>query len=552
MKNKCIKFIKKYFIEIIIFTLFLAFSFWLMFSTFSYNRATHEFLISLKPWGDFASHIPLIRSFSYGQNFPPQYPLFPGEPIRYHFLFYFFVGMLEKIGLPIDLALNLPSALSFFFLLIMIYLLARLLFKIRFVAVLSVVFFLFNGSFSFFYFFQKHPFSFSQTFFDILQNDTFPAFAPYDKTLISGGFWNLNVFTNQRHFAGALTIILLVVYFLTRNEQLKKTLSIALSIIFGILIGVLSLLHGAAFIMIIAVLGSLFFLFPQQRKPIILIGIIALITSLPRIIFLWQIESGGIFQLNPGYLIIQDLSLLNWLRYWILNLGIGSLLIPLGFVLANKTAKKIFIAFSSIFIIGNLFQFSPDIATNHKFFNLWLIVANMFIAFVLFLLWQKKLWQKTLVIILIFFLTLSGIIDLFPIKNDQVFRISDYPTNLDVKWIIENTPKEAIFLNSSYLYHPANLAGRKIFLGWPYFSWSLGYNTTKREELLKKLYNPPTLIWECQILKENKIDYISLDKNPDLAIVVNKMFFVENFEIAYQNNETGFTIFNPLKKCKRI
>src|SRR5574340_918749 len=89
------------------------FSVWLMFHTFSYQSGS--MLIAIKAWSDFASHIPLIRSFSLGNNFPPEYPIFPGEPIRYHFLFYLLVGLLEKAGLRIDWALNLPSALSFFF-----------------------------------------------------------------------------------------------------------------------------------------------------------------------------------------------------------------------------------------------------------------------------------------------------------------------------------------------------------------------------------------------------------------------------------------------------
>ena len=82
----------------------------LMFGTFYEKNNT--IFIAAKAWSDFASHIPLIRSFSLGINFPPQYPLFPGEPIKYHFLFYYFVGILEKIGLNIGLALNIPSSVK--------------------------------------------------------------------------------------------------------------------------------------------------------------------------------------------------------------------------------------------------------------------------------------------------------------------------------------------------------------------------------------------------------------------------------------------------------
>ena len=114
-------------LEIILVISLSVFSFWLMFSTFSYENGS--MLIGSRAWSDFAGHIPLIRSFSFGSNFPPEYPIFPGELIRYHFLFYLMVGMLEKIGLRIDFALNILSSLSFFLLIFSIYLLGKILFK---------------------------------------------------------------------------------------------------------------------------------------------------------------------------------------------------------------------------------------------------------------------------------------------------------------------------------------------------------------------------------------------------------------------------------------
>jgi hypothetical protein len=62
--------------------------------------------------GDLFSHITLIRSFSFGYNFPTEYPFQQGEGIRYHFLFYFGGGLLEALGASLSMALNLPSALG--------------------------------------------------------------------------------------------------------------------------------------------------------------------------------------------------------------------------------------------------------------------------------------------------------------------------------------------------------------------------------------------------------------------------------------------------------
>ncbi|MCX6724868.1 MAG: hypothetical protein NTV20_02095, partial [Candidatus Shapirobacteria bacterium] len=177
-----------------------------MWHTFGYKN--HTIYIAAKAWSDFAAHIPLIRSFSWGQNWPPQYPLFPGPFIHYHFLFYALVGLLEKLGLTISWALNLPSSLAFFGLILAIYFLAKLLFKSRFVSFLSVILFLFNGSFSFLEFFKSHPISL-RTPIEIFRNNTFPSFGPYDGKIVSA-FWNLNIYTNQRHLALAFSLALLI------------------------------------------------------------------------------------------------------------------------------------------------------------------------------------------------------------------------------------------------------------------------------------------------------------------------------------------------------
>ena len=116
----------------------LLFSWWLMWHTFDYRQKT--LFIATKAWSDFSATLPLARSFSWGKNWPPEHPLFPGEPIKYHFLFYLGVGFLEKLGLNLGWALNLPSLLGFWGLLVMIYLLTKLLFKNKSIGFLTVIF----------------------------------------------------------------------------------------------------------------------------------------------------------------------------------------------------------------------------------------------------------------------------------------------------------------------------------------------------------------------------------------------------------------------------
>ena len=153
---------------------------------------------------------------------------------------------------------------------------------------------------------------------------------------------------------------------------------------------------------------------------------------------------------------------------------------------------------------------------------------------------------------LIFFLILSGIIDFFPIKNDIFVAIEDAPKNEDILWIKENTPPDATFLNSSYLYHPASLAGRKIFLGWPYFSWSAGYDATKRGREWKNILETSTSgkNFVCNFLIANNIQFISLEKNEPENVTIDLSFWKNNFTMVYTNPNTALTIYDVSKSCR--
>jgi hypothetical protein len=531
--------------ETVLFAFFFLLSWMLMWKTF---RVTPDgnMQIASKAWSDFAATIPLIRSFSLGSNFPPQYPIFAGPPIRYHFVFYFLVGILEKIGLPISWALNIPSVLGFFILLIMIYTVSKYIFKSRAVGFLSSFFFLFNGSFSFLEFFRIHPLSL-KTISEIIKSNNFASFGPYDGKAISA-FWNLNIFTNQRHLAlGYAFFLFLVLYFYRRSKQKRESLNLYRTISLGIIVGIFPFIHFAVFGMAEILLGVLFIFYPKVRKETFIIGLTSVLVAVPQALYMGKSEVNTNL-IHPGYL-IQNLTVFNFIKYWFLNIGLALILGPIGFVLANKEQRKIFLPFLALFVIGNLFQFSPEIAANHKFFNLSVIGLNMFASYALIKMWKWKTQAKPLVIIASFFMVLSGILDIFPIFNDSYITIQDIPNNKAASYIKNSTPKDAVFLNSSFLYHPASLAGRKIFTGWPYFAWSAGYNTDQRGKVLNAIYSSSSKQITCKLLKENNIDYFTIQDtygDPNYP-PINLSYFSQNFQSDY--SDQYLQIINVSKNC---
>lgn len=531
------------------------FSFWLMFHTFSYNPQSKSIMIASKLWSDFGAHLPLIRSFSMGGNFnrliqgePIESPLFPGEPIRYHFGFYALVGVLEKLGLRLDWALNILSAIGLAGLIGLIWWLAVSLFRDRRVATLSLLFFLFNGSLSFLSFFKTHPISLT-TIRDIVTNSRFSSFGPWDGGEITA-FWTLNVFTNQRHLALSYALILLPLLVMALSK--KRRLGQSSFIVAASMSVLLFLNHAAAAIALLFLLW--FFLVKKEVR--LLLALAGLLTIPSLWLAAQSMNVSFPVVLYPGYLIKPPLTLVSLSRFWFLNLGLHTLLIPLGIVLAPKSARRLVTPpLLVLFVLPNVFRFSPDMINNHKFFNFFLILGNMFSAYAvvrLTLPHERKrvlgLLRLVMALFLTLGLTLSGFIDLFPIINDAKGSLPDLAANADIRFFATQVPKGAVVANSNWFYHPASLAGRAIFSGYTYFTWSYGYNQGKRENELAAIYRAETKEEACQLLRQNNIAFVELIPKPEEYLKPNWELW-NSLDPAYENPSTHLRIYSIEALC---
>ncbi len=548
---------------------FFLFSFLLMFHTFGYDGKNHNILIASRLWSDFGSHIPLIRSFSLGDNFDlllqgkPEFPIYPGEPIRYHFLFYALVGLLERLGMRLDWALNIPSSVGFFFLLFFVFSIAKKLFADTRVAILSVIFFLFNGSLAFLRFFELHPIS-KNTPKDIINASAFPAFGPWGPGDVSA-FWNLNIYTNQRHLGAGFSIALGFILTVLHLEKKPFSRQLPWAIFWGVIVGMLPYFHTPALVIMALLLSIYFLLFSKLRKFLIVAGLVSILTVLPQLLHFPQGPKS--MSWYPGYLIHDDLSVQRFILYWWKNLGIHAILIPIGFFLIPPRAKKTIVPIFVLFIGANLFKFSQEVAGSHKFFNFVLILGNMISAFVIMKLWNLvysikfhslarlparlvRLLSYSLICVYIFFLTLSGVIDFFVVFNDRKGAIADVGSSEVATWIAKNTPPSSVFLNSSFLYHPASIAGRKIYMGWPYFVWGNGY-LNDRLPIMKRIYESKNPAIFCPLLQNANIAYITVeDTTNDLVMPhIDPIYFINNYQPLYSKKDTTYAIFSTDSLC---
>lgn len=507
------------------------FSGWLMWHTLSYSPQRGAILVSGKYWSDFAAHLPLIRSFSLGQNWPPEYPAYPGEPIRYHFLFFWLVGMLERAGLRLDWALNIPSAVGFFLLLVMIWKLGLAVFKSRMAAALGMLFFLFNGSWSWIYFLTHHQLA------DLPSLSQFPAFAPWNDSIIAA-FWNLNVYTNQRHLglSYALLLFLLYILFLEKKRWIRAT---------GFILGSFLVLNQPAFAIGALFSGWWFLRRPEIRKPLLISGL-GLLPWIP----LWRLmQTTPAIVWQVGFLTRPPVTVFSVFKFWLFNAGWHLLLIPLGFFWAPKAARIFIGPMVVLFAAPNLFRLSTDIINNHKFFNFFFILGGMFSAYAISRLWKTGVAGRMAAPVLVLLLITGGIVDFFPVKNDNYFEISDVGANPDAGYFLRHTPPDAVVLNSTWFFHPASLAGRKIFNGYSYFSWSFGYDQVTRERETVAIYSTENKSTACSLLKKFNISYVELNPRPESFLRPNFGMWNEDFTPVYTNAGSGLKIYSVRENC---
>src|SRR6266487_965542 len=183
---------------------------WMMFASF--NSSGGKLKISNPEYSDFGPNTALLQSFAVGYNFPTEYPHFSGDRIRYHFLFYFQAGNLEFLGLDPAWSLNLLSITTLLAMLIVVMTLGEVLFNSRTVGRLGSLLFFFFGSLSYAPFLHKQVSIRAAIEAIKHQGEFLPSIFPYRGE--QWGTWSQVTYLNQRHFASAIGILMLVLVFL--------------------------------------------------------------------------------------------------------------------------------------------------------------------------------------------------------------------------------------------------------------------------------------------------------------------------------------------------
>ena len=387
----------------------------LMFYTYRINGTTLQ--SGYSTFSDLSPHTAMVSSFGKGFNFPTQYMHFSGDGIKYHFFFYFFAGMLEYLGLPIDYAINLPSIIAMVCALVLLGLLAVLISSRRIAFAIAPVLVFFRSSLNAFVHLKElmaQGNTLQQAVKAVLAFDQWYKVTDYD----DWGIWAINVYPNQRHLMlGVAVIIIMVIIFLpfvrrlgislsrsedfgdgvktfafSKNAWLTRTedplYPVSIAFLACVLVSIMPYFHGSCLIALLLILFGMA-IFSESRLLYLAVAVFAVGSSYAQTLAF----SGGYsnvvsFKFDPGF-ILSNPSFTDLVRYLYIVTGLTIILaivFAVTVLIVDIVRKKpiyrflMFLCALNPMIFAFLFQVTLEKLANHKFIQVSLILLDVFVA----------------------------------------------------------------------------------------------------------------------------------------------------------------------------
>lgn len=548
----------------------------MMFATFYRDGTVYR--AGYTVFSDFAPHTALVSSFSQGQNWPTQYPHFANDGIAYHFMFFFLCGNLNYLGLPLDLAINIPSLLGLLTFCILLGLLAVQLTGRAAASWLAPLMLFCRSSLAFFTYLSDLTSQYGTALSSwppiisaMFHQQTYIGNTPND----SWGLWGVNVYANQRHLLPGLSVALIILFLflpdlrdgLKRHPSWRRCLfsrefwqirgsgggrRLIVALILGVL---MPYFHGSvlvALLMILAVMA----IFSTNRLAHLCFGIAVTASA---------VLQSGVFAgdaarvVSPSLLfgfIAENKSLPGILAYLLEMSGIVLPLAIVSFWLRGRQRKVLLAAFMLPLVFAFTVSLTPDVTVNHKFIMICLAFCNIYVADLLLRLWSptpdfsgkpavrsRKILGRVAAIVLAFMLMITGAEEIVILNNVSKLSVGIDSASPLVTWIKANTAPNAVFVTAPYHYNAFYLSGRSTWLGHAYYAWSAGHDTAGR------LSKEQWLIAGCDgdieaartMISADGLDYLIIDETlrEHEEFFVNEAFFQEWFPVAAEFPELG-------------
>lgn len=544
--------------EILLFVVLTAFVTVMMFYVFHMKDGLLYSGFSV--YGDYAPHTAMMRSFSRGNNFPTQYPHYGGQDVKYHFMFQFLVGNLEYLGLRLDLGYNLVSIMSLSGFLMVLYGISYRMFRSFWAGAAAMVFFFFRSGTAFWQYLWEN--AKAGNLIQALKENT--AFIGYT-TNENWGLWNFNVYLNQRHLAFGLLIVTLALWMFLDwveagckheekgwhwlvgrvvSKDAWKSRNLENALFVGMMLGLTSFWNGAAVIGGLLILFG-FAAFSDGKLDYLVTAIAAVVfAELQAKIFIW----GDAVSTSFYWGFLSENKSLPGVLWFLLQMSgiffLGALV--LLYFLKDRKQRVILISFLFPLIFAFCVSLTPDIAVNQKYIMISYAFVAMFWGWAVAKLFERGIGRRIAAVVLTICLTITGIYDFVVIVRDNGpgRRVTVNMNSALTDWLAENLTSKDLVLTPEYSMNEVTMSGIMMYMGWPYYAWSAGYDTYSRADIAKQIYSSTDENTVKNLVKQEKITYILFEDGMQFEeMECREDVIAKAFPLAYRSEDGRIRIY---------
>ncbi len=445
-------------------------------------------------WGDLPFHLGIITSFLTGGQVPPSNPSFAGHPLVYPFLSDFLSAMLINMGVSLEYAIEFPNIVLNSVAMTLLFYLSYRLVRHRGAAALAPLLFVLAGGLGFLWFLSDLYLA-NTPVWELINH--LPK--RYTNLGEEGIRWinpTLAHLLPQRSFLFGFPLVLSICILLWSGRSGRKEGAF----LPGLLTGLLPFSHMHSFMalmMAMVMMGGADILRDRGNKEIRGYWVryfgTAAIVAIPQLLFFLfsRVDAGSAIRFAPGWMAGEE----NLIWFWLKNTGaiiplmLVALLFRRSFGLRSASVRFV-VPFFLLFVIGNLFLFSPIAYDTNKIFIFSFLLGMPFVAMVLVRMFRSPSWWvhgfafRTLLVVLVF----SGVLNL--VHELQSGGWQEFSaTEIDVAARIRrDTPEDAVFLSAPVHNTLVMLSGRPVVLGYPSHVYSHGVDPAAIEDDVKRMY----------------------------------------------------------------
>ena len=143
-------------------------------------------------------------------------------------------------------------------------------------------------------------------------------------------------------------------------------------------------------------------------------------------------------------------------------------------------------------------------------------------------------------------LTATGIYDFVVIlkDNDSGHRVAVNLNSDVMAWLADHLEKDDLILTPEYSLNEVTLSGAMMYLGWPYYAWSAGYDTGYRKNQAVTIYttqDPQTL---RETAEKEKITYILFEDGMTFEeYECREDVIADTYPLVYQSDDGRIRIY---------